>query len=72
MSRDKIITRYFRSLGLLYETVRLVDRAYIFDNSLAPQLIVEITSGQDVEYKTTTIPDWVYQHFHLKMLEEVR
>ena len=68
VSRDKIIERYFRSLGLLYEAVKLVDRAYVFDNSLEPQLIVRITDGRDVEYEVTSIPDWVYQHFHLKML----
>jgi predicted ABC-type ATPase len=68
VSRDKIIERYFRSLGLLYEAVKLVDRAYVFDNSLEPQLIVRITDGREVEYEVTSIPDWVYQHFHLKML----
>jgi len=68
VSRDKIIDRYFRSLGLLYEAVKLVDRAYVFDNSLTPQLIVRITDGQEVEYEVLSIPDWVYQHFHLKML----
>lgn len=66
VARTKIIDRYVRSLGLLYEAVRLVDRAYVFDNSLTPQLIVRITDGQDVEYEVTTIPDWVYQYFHLK------
>lgn len=68
VSRDKIIDRYFRSLGLLYEAVKLVDRAYVFDNSLTPQLIVRITAGQEVEYEVTSIPDWVYQYFHLKLV----
>lgn len=67
VSHDKIIDRYTRSLGLLYEAVRLVDRAYIFDNSLEPQLIVRITAGEEVEYAVTSLPDWVYQHFHLKL-----
>jgi predicted ABC-type ATPase len=70
VSRDKIIERYFRSLGLLYEAVKLVDRAYIFDNSLEPQLIVRITNGREVEYEVSSIPDWVYEYFHLKLLGE--
>lgn len=70
VSRDKIVERYFRSLGLLYEAVKLVDRAYVFDNSLEPQLIVRITNGREVEYEVSSIPDWVYEHFHLKLLGE--
>lgn len=67
VGRDKIIDRYFRSLRLLYDAVRLVDRAYIFDNSLEPQLIAQITAGEEVEYKVTSLPDWVYQHLHSKL-----
>jgi predicted ABC-type ATPase len=70
VSRDKVIDRYFRSLTLLYDAVKLVDRAYIFDNSFEPQLIVRITDGAEVEYEVNVFPDWVYQHFHLKMLGE--
>lgn len=69
VSRSKIIDRYFRSLGLLFDAVKLVDRAYIFDNSLTPQLIVRINEGQEVEYEVASIPQWVYSHFHVKMLE---
>lgn len=67
VGRDKIIDRYFRSLELLYDAVRLVDRAYIFDNSLKPQLVARITAGEEVEYEMTSLPDWIYQHFHLKL-----
>jgi predicted ABC-type ATPase len=68
VARGKIIDRYFRSLGLLYEAVKLVDRAYIFDNSLEPQLIARITAGEEVEYEVTSLPDWVYQYFHVQMV----
>jgi predicted ABC-type ATPase len=68
VARDKIIDRYFRSLGLLYEAVKLVDRAYIFDNSLEPQLIARITAGEEVEYEVTSLPDWVYQYSHVQMV----
>ncbi|MGY3089264.1 putative ABC-type ATPase [Hymenobacter sp. UYAg731] len=70
VSRVKIIDRYFRSLALLFEAVKLVDRAYIFDNSLTPQLIAEITNGQEVEYAMNDIPQWVYIHFHAKLLTQ--
>jgi predicted ABC-type ATPase len=57
---DKIVSRYERSLSLLPEAIRLSDRAFIFDNSGdAAFWFAEVTSGQDVEYKAATIPDWV-------------
>lgn len=68
VARDKIIDRYFRSLGLLYEAVKLVDRAYIFDNSLEPQLIARIAAGEEVEYEVTSLPDWVYQYLHVQIV----
>jgi predicted ABC-type ATPase len=71
VSRAKIVERYTRSLGLLYDAVKLVDRAYIFDNSLTPQLIARITAGEEVDYEVTSLPDWVYQHFHIKLPSEL-
>lgn len=57
VSLNKIIERYFRSLGLLYEAVKLVDRPYVFDNLFEPQLIVRVTDGREVEYEVTSILD---------------
>jgi predicted ABC-type ATPase len=43
---DKIITRYYRSLELLWEAVKHTNRAYIFDNSKSELLwLAEITNA---------------------------
>ena len=71
VSRVKIIDRYFRSLNLLFDAIKLVDRAYVFDNSSSkPQLIVSVTDGREVEYEVSNIPKWVFHHFHVKLLTQ--
>lgn len=55
----KVIERYYRSLDLLLDAVRLTNRAYIFDNSGETKAwIAEITDGVDIELKTDLIPQW--------------
>ena len=56
---QKVTERYYRSLGLLLDAVRLTNRAYIFDNSGETKVwIAEITDGIDIELKTDLIPQW--------------
>ena len=58
---DKIISRYHRSLELLFEAIRYTNRAYIFDNSALRQdhtWLAEITDGRVLEIKTDQIPAW--------------
>ena len=60
VAADKIIARYHRSLELAKPAIRIVDRAYLFDNSgVGPQLMAEITNGREVEYQADTVPEWV-------------
>ena len=60
---DKIISRYYRSLGFLKEAVKLSDRAYIFDNSSDEKTwICEITDGSNVDFKVDEIPSWVKEY----------
>lgn len=60
---DKIKTRYYRSLNLLREAVKLSDRAYIFDNSSDEKTwICEITDGSQVDIKVDHLPNWVEQY----------
>ena len=60
---DKIISRYYRSLGFLKEAVKLSDRAYIFDNSSDEKTwICEITDGSNVDFKVDEIPSWVEEY----------
>jgi len=56
---DKVVDRYYRSLDLLLDAIRLTNRAYIFDNSGETKIwIAEITAGRDIELKTDLIPQW--------------
>jgi predicted ABC-type ATPase len=60
-----IRNRYTKSLNLLYDTIKLSDRAYIFDNSGKESLYVaEITNGEDVELqcKTDEVPNWFIKY----------
>lgn len=57
--KDKIITRYHRSLDLLGEAIQATNRAYIFDNSGRDLIwIAEITNGKELEMKTSEMPAW--------------
>ncbi|HEX8348687.1 MAG TPA: zeta toxin family protein [Hymenobacter sp.] len=69
VDRDKIVSRYARTLDSLFDAVRLVNRAFLFDNSSdAPQLVAEVEEGKRIEFKTTTIPAWVDTYFRQKVL----
>lgn len=57
--RDKITTRYFRSLDLLWEAVKFTNRAYVFDNSGSDLLLLaEITNAETLELKVNSVPLW--------------
>ena len=56
---DKIVERYYRSLNLLRDAIRLSDRAYIFDNSGTSRIwVAEVTDGSEIEIKHSYIPTW--------------
>jgi len=57
--KDKITTRYYRSLDLLWEAVKFTNRAYIFDNSGSELLwLAEITDAEKLEIKVDSVPSW--------------
>ena len=61
--KDKIVSRYYRSLELLMEAIKNTNRAYIFDNSTdhadrTLAWVAEITDGRTLELKTDRIPPW--------------
>ena len=69
---DKIESRYYRSLDLLWEAIRVSNRAYLFDNSREDvngehTWIAEITDGQLLELKTSMAPAW----FKKSVLEKI-
>ncbi|WJJ94236.1 zeta toxin family protein [Neopusillimonas aromaticivorans] len=60
---DKIVERYFRSLDLLVNAIRLSDRAYIFDNSSQDRIwLAEVTDGAELEFKTDLVPHWFEEY----------
>ncbi len=60
VSDDKVRDRYCRSLELLKPAVKIVDRAYLFDNSGSePQLVAEVKDGREVTLLLDYIPNWV-------------
>jgi len=61
--KDKIISRYSRSLDNLWPAIQHSNRAYIFDNSSHYQAwICEITNGKELDIKQHAIPQWVDQY----------
>lgn len=56
---DKITTRYFRSLDLLWEAIKFTNRAFIFDNSGSEIVfLAEITDAESLELKVDSVPRW--------------
>jgi predicted ABC-type ATPase len=56
---DKIVSRYDRSLELLYGAVACTNRAFIFDNSGESAVwVASVTDGTVLEAKVDTLPGW--------------
>lgn len=65
--KEKIISRYYKSLGLLRQAIKVSDRAFLFDNSQkASKYLCEITEGQKVIMKTEDIPNWFIDYVYNK------
>jgi predicted ABC-type ATPase len=61
--KDKIESRYYRSMDFLSEVIKYTSRAYIFDNSgEKATLCMEITNGEIYETKSYRIPLWVKKY----------
>jgi len=54
-----IKSRYFRSLGLLFEAFLASERVYIIDNSSSNREIILEKKNNDVEVFTDSVPEWV-------------
>lgn len=58
---SKIISRYYKSLELAAQAIAIVDRAYIYDNSVEnalPQLLFRTTESNVFKQYTSDIPAW--------------
>ena len=58
---SKILSRYYKSLLNAQEAIALVDRAYIYDNSIenqVPRLLFRTIDGCLCKQYVETIPEW--------------
>lgn len=58
---SKIISRYYKSLANAAQAIELVDRAYIYDNSVEnalPQLLYRTVDGEVFKQYTDDVPEW--------------
>jgi len=57
--KEKVISRYYRSLALVRDAIRHTDRAYFFDTSESKSLFVaESAGGKCPELRCDSMPNW--------------
>lgn len=62
VDKEKIISRYYDTLQQLLPALRLVDKAFLFDNSTTTmELAAEIKNGQ-MEILTDSVPNWIIEY----------
>ena len=67
VDEDKIKKRYFKTLENLTDAIKLVHRAYIFDNSGDTyELLAEIYQGTAFKFHTNKIPLWFEKYVYDK------
>lgn len=60
---DKIISRYHKSLDLLFDAIKYSNRAYIFDNSGdSKRWIAEITEATNLDIQVDELPEWFIKY----------
>lgn len=63
----RIQTRYFKTLEHLSDAIKIVDRAFLFDNSgKRMDLLAEIYQGQAFKFHTTNLPLWFEKYVYNK------
>ncbi|WP_297431894.1 zeta toxin family protein [Sulfurimonas sp.] len=61
--KEKIVSRYYRSLELLSEALKYSNRAYIFDNSSQERLwIAQVDNANEFVFKSEIVPVWVEEY----------
>lgn len=67
---DKIISRYSRSMDLLFSAIKYTNRAFIFDNSTHKNIwLAEITNGRELDLKIEEPPLWFNLAVYNKFLQ---
>ena len=66
--KDKIRSRYYRSLNNLIEAIKYTNRAFLFDNSSEKRsFICEIENAKKVDIKVDRAPKWFDKYFLKKL-----
>lgn len=58
---SKIISRYYKSIANVAQAIELIDRAYVYDNSVEnalPQLLYRTVDGKVFKQYTEDMPEW--------------
>jgi len=66
---EKIHNRYFRSLELLYDAIKISDRAFLFDNTIELDWIAEVANGHELTLYAEKVPNWFVEYIEQKILE---
>lgn len=67
---EKIRKRYDKALDNLFETLKLCDRAYLFDNSDEEWVLLAELDGNKLELKQDIIPDWLNTYVLSKLIAD--
>ena len=65
---DKIVSRYYRTMDLLFDALRIVDQAYFFDNSGSKSVFFAKYVASEIEIEE---PDKVPQWFYTYVLDKI-
>ena len=60
---DKIISRYYRTMSLLYDAIKVVDEAYFFDNSGSRSVFFAKYAKSEIVFENVVnVPRWFYTY----------
>ncbi len=58
VAEEKIIERYYRTMDNLYDALKIVDSAYLFDNSAGEPNMFAVKENGTIEIEADYIPKW--------------
>lgn len=60
---DKITSRYYRTMSLLYNVIKAVDEAYFFDNSGSSSVFFAKYANSEIRFENVkNVPRWFYTY----------
>jgi len=59
---EKVKSRYYNSLNLLLDAVKLCYRSYLFDSTSAIKLVASVDTKGEIEFESSTIPRWLKKY----------